>query len=214
MMVLHGYWRSSASYRVRIALALKGVDYDARSWDLRHGAQFGADFMALNPLSSVPVLQTEQGPLTQSMAIMEWLETEVPDPTLLSADPMTAARIRAAAQIIASDVHPLNNLAVLKRLRGMGHGEADLRDWMQHWMGRGLAAFQTMLPDSGSFCFGDRPSLADICLIPQLYNARRWALDLAPLQRLVAIETACLAHPAFRAAHPDNQTDAFEETTT
>ncbi|WP_394196836.1 maleylacetoacetate isomerase [Litoreibacter albidus] len=214
MMILHGYWRSSASYRVRIALALKGVAYKSRTWDLRHNAQYSPDLVALNPMSSVPVLQTDQGPLTQSMAIIEWLEAEVPEPSLLSDDPLISARIRAAAQVIASDVHPLNNLAVLKKLRGMGHDESQLSDWMHHWMQRGLAAFQTMISDKGDFCFGDSPSLADVCLIPQLYNARRWEMDFSSLEPLVAVEARCLTHPAFIGALPENQIDAIEEIPT
>ncbi|MHA3979259.1 maleylacetoacetate isomerase [Halovulum sp. GXIMD14794] len=214
MLTLYGYWRSSAAYRVRIALNLKGLAHDTRSVDLRTGEQTGAAYAALNPSGLVPTLLTEHGPLTQSLAIIEWLEARHPEPPLLPPDPLSAAHVRAAAQTIACDVHPLNNLAVLGRLHEMGHDEIARRDWMHHWMDRGLTSFQAQLPEIGGFCFGDSPTLADLCLVPQLYNARRWALDLSRFERLTGIESLCLALPAFDAARPEVQPDAPQETKT
>lgn len=214
VLTLYGYWRSSASYRVRIALNLKQLAYEARPIDLRTGEQFGAAFAELNPSKAVPALQTDHGVLTQSLAIIEWLEAIYPKPPLLSDDPLRTARIRAAAQVIACDVHPLNNLSVLTQLRSLGQDESGVHEWIQHWMARGLTSFQTLLGDSGRFCFGDAPTLADVCLIPQLYNARRWDLDLSDLGKLTDIEARCLALPAFDAARPEVQPDAPMETKT
>lgn len=214
MLKLYGYWRSSASYRVRIALNLKGQAYDMCSVDLRSGEQSEPVYTDKNPSGHVPTLLTDEGYLTQSLAIIEWLDATFPEPALLSSNPLRAAHIRAAAQVIACDIHPLNNLSVLMRLRQMGHDEDTQRDWMHHWMSRGLASFAAQIAETGPFCFGDAPSLADICLVPQLYNARRWSLDLSGLGRLTEIEARCLDLSAFAAARPDVQPDAPMETKT
>ena len=208
-MKLYSYWRSTTSYRVRIALNLKGIVYDTVPVDLVAGAQKAPDYTALNPVAGVPTLVLDDGTtLTQSMAILEWLETVHPEPALLPRDPQKAANVRAAALIMATDVHPVNNLKVVQTLKGMGHSQDDVLAWMHDWMERGMSAYQQLLPDGTEFSFGDTPTLADICLVAQLYNAHRWGVDLSPFARLVDIETRCLALPAFDAARPENQPDA------
>ena len=208
-MKLYTYWRSTTSYRVRIALNLKGLAYDSVPVDLVAGNQKDPAYTALNPMAGVPTLVMEDGTvLTQSMAILGWLEATYPEPALLPADPVTAAHVRAAAMVVACDIHPVNNLKVGAKLKQMGHSQSDVVDWMNDWMTRGLAAFQTLIGDNTAFCFGDTPSIADICLIPQLYNAHRWDCDLSPFARLTEIEARCLALPAFDAARPETQPDA------
>ncbi len=207
-MILHSYWRSTTSYRVRIALNLKGLAYEAVPVDLVAGGQHDPAYKALNPLGAVPTLVLKDGTvLTQSMAILEYLEALYPDPQLLPRDPLAAAQVRAAAVVIASDIHPVNNLRIGKRLGQMGHAQDEIVEWMRHWMCVGFAAFQALLPEKSTFCFGEAPGLADICLIPQLYNAHRWGCDLSPFARLTAIETRCLDLPAFAAARPEAQPD-------
>ena len=208
-MRLFTYWRSSTAYRVRIALNLKGIAYQAVPVNLAAGEQCGAGYTALNPGQGVPTLVTDDGtPLTQSMAILEWLDETHPQPPLLPEDAVARARVRAAALAIATDIHPVNNLRVITRLEAMGHGQGEAVDWMNHWMARGFAAVAAMIAPGTPFCFGEAPGLADLCLVPQLYNARRWGLDLAPYPRLTAIEARCLALPAFDAARPETQPDA------
>lgn len=208
-MTLYGYWRSTTSYRVRIALHLKGVPYDTVSVDLATGAQRSEAYLALNPGGGVPCLRLDDGTvLTQSMAILDYLNAVYPDPPLMPIDPVAAARMRAAAMIIASDIHPVNNLKVLRAFQALGHGPDTAADWVNDWSLRGLQAYAALLPKGTRFSFGDRPMLADLCLIPQLYNAHRWGTDLSALARLTDIETQCLALPAFDAARPEAQADA------
>lgn len=208
-MKLYGYWRSSSSYRVRIALNLKGLPFKSETVNLVMQEQESAAYAALNPARGVPTLELDDGTLlTQSMAILDWLDEAYPLPPLLPADPIGRAHVRAAALVIAAEVHPVNNLRVVNRLKAMGHGPDETADWMRHWMARGLDACSSLIAPDTTYCFGNQPGLADLCLIPQLYNARRWALDLNPYSRLTAIETACLALPAFDAARPEVQPDA------
>ncbi|MFV0385277.1 maleylacetoacetate isomerase [Paracoccus sp. (in: a-proteobacteria)] len=208
-MKLYSYWRSTTSYRVRIALNLKGIAYAAVPVNLVRGEQKAPDYAALNPGLGVPTLLLDDGTaLTQSMAILDWLEETHPDPALLPQDAVARARVRAAALVIATDIHPVNNLRVTGRLKAMGHDQDDTVGWMNDWMTRGFAAFDRMIASDTPFCFGDRPGLADLCLVPQLYNAHRWGCDLASFPRLTQIEARCLALPAFDAARPENQPDA------
>lgn len=208
-MKLYSYWRSTTSYRVRIALHLKGVAFDTVPVNLVTDEQARAEYAALNPQRAVPTLVTDEGlVLTQSLAIMDYLDAIAPDPGLLPGDAPLRARMLAAALVLASDVHPVNNLRVMKRLKDMGHSQQDCTDWMLHWMAEGLTAFQALIDPDTPFCFGDRPAFADICLIPQLYNAHRWGLDMASFTRLTDIEARCLALAPFDAARPENQPDA------
>jgi maleylacetoacetate isomerase len=208
-VTLHGYWRSTTSYRVRIALNLKGVTYETVAVDLTAGDQHDPRYRALNPLGAVPTLVIDdETPLTQSMAILDYLEAVHPEPRLLPRDPVAAAKVRAAALVIACDIHPVNNLRIGKRLKEMGHDQAEVTDWMRHWMTEGLTAFQALIREDTAFCFGDAPGLADTCLVPQLYNAHRWGVDLSNLARLFEIEARCLALPSFSAARPEVQPDA------
>jgi maleylacetoacetate isomerase len=206
---LYGYWRSSTSYRVRIALNLKGITFETIPVDLARGAQSRADYVALNPGEGVPTLVTGDGTvLVQSMAILEWLEETYPSPALLPAEAVARARVRAAALAIATDIHPVNNLRVITELKAMGHDEVETVAWMNGWMTRGLSAFARMIRPDTPFSFGETPGLADLCLVPQLYNAHRWGCDLASFSRLTDIEARCLALPAFDAARPETQPDA------
>ena len=215
-MRLYTYFRSSAAYRVRIALNLKNIDYDSKFVHLtrRGGEQFDPDYRSLNPQAQVPSLvdDEEDEVFTQSLAIIEYLDEVFPEPALLPEDPIGRARVRALAQIVACDIHPLNNLRVLAYLvRALGQGEEDRLRWYRHWMGRGLDAIEDLLsdnPDTGTFCHGDQPTLADICLVPQVYNARRYDCDLTFYPTIVRIDAVCAKIPAFRDAAPDNQPDA------
>lgn len=212
--VLHNYFRSSASYRVRIALNLKGLDYSYASVHLNRngGEQYGAGFKALNPHALVPVLAEPGVQLSQSLAIMEYLDEKYPQAPLLPATPEHRAHVRALALAVACDIHPLNNLRVLKYLSGTMGVSDDLKNgWIQHWIRLGLAALETELaasPLRGTFCFGDTPTIADCCLVPQLFNAQRFNVDMAPYPTLMAIERACQALPAFADAHPGKQPDS------
>jgi maleylpyruvate isomerase len=206
-LVLHGYWRSTASWRVRIALGLKGLGHVDAFHHLRKGEQRDAAYLALNPQGFVPALEAEGAVLTQSLAICEYLDEVHPNPPLLPADPAGRAKVRAAALAIACDVHPVQNLTVLARLRGLGLGEEIVTSWARDTIASGLAAFDALVAGEGRYCFGDVVTLADLCLIPQLYNARRFGVDLA-WPRLLAIEAACASLPAFRDAAPERQPDA------
>lgn len=207
---LYGYWRSSAAYRVRIALALKGLSYDSHAIDLRADAQGGVGYKLLNPQGLVPYLIDGEVGLNQSLAIIEWLDETHPDPPLLPADPLGRARVRAAALTIACDVHPLNNLRVLRYLKGpLGHDQAAIDEWQRHWIETGLAPLEETAETMGGAClFGDTPTLADICLVPQLYNARRVSADVARFPRLGAIDRHLNGLPAFQVARPERQPDA------
>ncbi|MEM9855258.1 MAG: maleylacetoacetate isomerase [Pseudomonadota bacterium] len=208
-MKLYSYWRSTTAYRVRIALALKGISFAYVPVDLLAGAQRSESFRRINPIMGLPALELPSGDiLTQSMAIIEYLEASFPACPLLPADPMEAAEIRAAALLLATDIHPLVNLKACERLMAMGQTREDALDWTRHWMLEGLTAFQALVRPHTTYAFGAVPSLADICLVAQLYNGHRWGIDMAGLERLTAIEEACLNLPAFQAAHPDRQPDA------
>jgi maleylpyruvate isomerase len=208
-MILHGYFRSTASWRVRIALGLKGLTATPVFHHLRRGEQRAPDYLAINPQGLVPALVTDDGAvLTQSLAICEYLDDIQPDPALLPSQPLARAKVRAAAQLIASDIHPVQNLKILQRLRDLGHDETQVQAWAKAVIDEGLAAFDALLPqEPGRFAFGDRPGLADLCLVPQLGNARRFNVDLR-WSRLVEIEAACLELEAFKAAAPSAQPDA------
>lgn len=201
MIHLYDYWRSSAAYRVRIALGLAGLDWRSTPVDLASGAQRSPDHLARNPQGLVPVLDIDGQRLVQSLAIIEYLDA-TRDLGLIPADPVAAARVRAAAHVIAMDIHPVCNLRVATFAARHSNGGITMESWMQAHIGPGLAAFETMIED-GDRCFGDRVSLADICLMPQLYNARRWGVDLSARPKVRRIEAALSEVPAFAAAHPD-----------
>ncbi|KIC39915.1 maleylacetoacetate isomerase [Ruegeria sp. ANG-R] len=204
-VVLFDYWRSSASYRVRIALNLAGITYRPVAVDLVNGAHRTPDHLARNPQGLVPVLDIDGVRLTQSLAILDYLD-ETRDLGLLPQDPKARAAARALAHSIAVDIHPVCNLSVAKHATTLSNGAGEmLGDWMRHFIRPGLLAFETLLGnfEQSPFCTGDTPGLADICLIPQLYNARRWEVDLSDMPRLTAVEAVCAEHSAFAAAHPD-----------
>jgi len=209
-MILHGYWRSGAAYRTRIALALKGLAYDQQGIDLRTGAQRSEAFVALNPQGMVPALEVDGAVLTQSPAILEWLEEAHPTPALLPADAVDRAHVRAMAALIGCDIHPLNNLRVGKALREtFGADQAAVDAWAARWIVPGFEAMEALVAHHGAgWCFGDAPTLADCYLIPQIYSARRFNVPLDAFPRLMAIDATAALHPAFIAAHPDNQPDA------
>jgi len=209
-MRLHGYYRSTASWRVRIALNLKGVQAEHQAHHLRHGAHRAADYLRLNPQGLVPTLEMDDGtPLTQSLAICEWLEETRPNPPLLPGVALERAKIRAFAFAIACDLHPVQNLKVLARLRAMKISEYEVTAWARSVIADGLDACQKLIaPAQGPFCFGERPTLADVCLVPQLFNARRFGVDLIGFDRLLLAEAACEQLPAFAAAAPERQPDA------
>lgn len=206
--ILHGYWRSSAAYRVRIALALKGVAFDHVTHDLRRGEQ--RDLGTLNPQPLVPALETGDGVLTQSPAILEWIEESWPTPALLPATPRERAIVRAMAAIVACDIHPINNLRILNALRtDLSADEATVQRWIARWIADGFVALEVLIARHGrGFAFGDMPTLADCHLVPQVYGAERFAVDLAPYPALMAAAENARALPAFAAAHPAVQPDA------
>ncbi|HEX3116403.1 MAG TPA: maleylacetoacetate isomerase [Bradyrhizobium sp.] len=208
-MKLHGYFRSSASYRVRIALNLKGLSADHLSHHLRKGEQRDPSYLAINPQGLVPTLQDEDAVITQSLAIIEWLEETHPQPPLLPKDPLRRAHIRAFAQVLACDTHPVQNLKVLARLRRLGLPEDKVTEWAA-WANReGLSACEALIANEpGPFCFGDAPTIADLCLVPQLANARRFGVDVAAFPRLLKAETAAKNLAAFADAAPERQPDA------
>ena len=210
-MIFHGYFRSSAAYRCRIALNLKGVEPEMAFVHLRKGEQRSTDFLKLNPQGFVPALVADGHVLTQSLAIIEWLEETHPTPALLPRDPFARAHVRALALSIACDIHPLQNLRVLSHLRTeLGQDQAQLDTWCRRWIEGGLAAFEAQLNASGSagkFCHGDTPGLADLCLIPQLFSAARFGADVSGLTTINRIAANCAAHLAFAAAHPSQQPD-------
>jgi maleylacetoacetate isomerase len=209
-MILYGYPMSSASYRVRIALGLKGVEVTTVTKQLRRGEQRAKDFLELNPQGFVPVLSLDDGQaLSQSLAIIEYLDEAYPHPPLLPTAPLERARVRAMSLLIACDIHPLNNLRVLQYLEGSLGETQGVRDtWYRHWIEVGFEALEEALgrdPARGRFCFGDAPSLADVCLVPQVFNARRYSVDLVPFPRIVAIDAACHEIAAFASAAPEKQ---------
>ena len=203
--VLYDYFRSSAAYRVRIALNLKGISYECVSVDLAGGAQKEAGYRSLNPQGLVPLLAIDGHRLPQSLAIIAYLDATRPEPPLLPADPAEAAHVRAMALTIACDIHPLNNLRVLKYLTGpLGRDEPAKNEWYAHWIREGFAALEAMAaPGAGPFLSGDAPTLADICLVPQMYNARRFGVPVDDYPLLVRIDAEMAALDPFAAAHPD-----------
>ncbi len=214
-MILHTYWRSSAAYRVRIALALKGLDHEKVYVHLTRGGgeHLLPAFAALNPQRLVPALELDEGAvLTQSMAIVEYLEETYPQPALLPADVLGRARVRALAQSIACEVHPLNNLRVLRYLvHELGVDDEAKTAWYRHWVQVGFEAFESALAGSsatGAYCHGDAPTLADVCLVPQVYNAQRFDVDLEPYPTIRRVAAACAALEAFAEAAPEAQADA------
>ncbi len=209
-MRLHGYYRSTAAWRVRIALNLKGVRAEHAAHHLRQGEQRADAYLLLNPQGLVPTLELDDGtPLTQSLAICEWLDEMLPEPPLLPGDALHRAKTRAFAFAIACDVHPVQNLKVLARLRTLKLPEDEVTGWARWVIADGLGACGTLVANSlGPFCFGVAPTLADICLVPQLFNARRFGVDLSGLDRLLQAEAACAKLPAFCDASPERQPDA------
>jgi maleylacetoacetate isomerase len=205
MTTLFDYWRSSASYRVRIALHLKGEAFERVAVDLAAGAQKDAAYRACNPQGFVPMLEIDGQRITQSLAIIAYLDATRPAPALLPADPAEAAHVRALALTIACDIHPLNNLRVLKYLVGpLAQEERAKQAWITTWIGEGFAALEALAaPRAGRFLFGDTPTIADICLVPQMYNARRFGVPLDAYPTLIRADAEASAHPAFAAAHPD-----------
>jgi len=211
-IVLFDYFRSSAAYRVRIGLALKGLDFHSHAVHLVRdgGQQLLPAYRAHNPLGLVPTFEQDDVRITQSLAILEYLEERHPSPALLPADPVARAHARQIALTIACDIHPLNNLRTLKYLTQEFGMSPDARQaWITHWISDGFAALETQLADGRTpYCVGDAPGLADCCLIPQMFNARRFNIDVSRYPRLVVIDAACNALPAFQAAHPSRQPDA------
>ena len=209
-LILHGYWRSSASYRVRIALNLKGLSFSTVPVNLKTGEQHEPDYRALNPLGLAPVLEADDVVLTQSPAILEWLEERYPDPPLLPARLADRAVVRAMSALIACDIQPINNVRVLAQLREQfGADAAAEQAWIARWITDGLAALEPQIRRYGrGFAFGEHPSLADCHLAPQIYSAQRFGVDLTPFPACVAVWKGLSALPAIEAAHPDRQPDA------
>lgn len=213
MYTLHGFFRSSASFRVRIALNLKGLEYEQVSYNLRGGEHRAASFLVRNNQGLVPALETPAGEvLNQSLAIVEFLERANPDPELIPRDCMAAAQVRALAYRIVCDIHPINNLRVLKYLESeLGHSQGEVADWFRHWVTTEFDTLEFALatsPHTGRYCFGDRPTLADICLIPQVFNGQRFDLGVEGYPTIERIFTEAMGHPAFERAAPQNQPDA------
>jgi maleylacetoacetate isomerase len=208
-LTLHSAWRSSAAYRVRIGLNLKGLAYDIAPVNLVANQHQEPAFAALNPQRLLPALNVGGRVLTQSLAILDWLDETAPEPPLLPTDPFDRALVRAMAQIVASDIHPVNNLRILRALTELGVDEPGREAWIGRWITDGFTALETMIVQhGGSFAFGDAPGLADCCLIPQVYNAERFKTDLTPFPAIRAVAARCAEHPAFVAAHPNRQPDA------
>jgi maleylacetoacetate isomerase len=208
--LLHDYYRSSAAYRVRIALNIKGIEYDRHPVNLLEGEQRSDEYRAVNPQCLVPTLEIDGLRLTQSLAIIVYLDQRFPDPPLTPADPADGAHVREIALAIACDIHPINNLRVLKYLAGpLRLGEDERQAWYAHWIGEGFTALEAMAaPKAGAFLFGDTPSLADICLVPQMYNARRFNVPVNAYPTLLRADANAAQVEAFAAAHPDRQEEA------
>lgn len=210
-MKLHGYFRSSASFRVRVALNLKGLAYEDAFYHLRRSEHQTPEYLALNPQGLLPAFEVDGAVLTQSLAILDYLEETRPTPALLPADALGRARVRALAQVVACDIHPIDNLRVLKYLRTeLALPEEKVQAWYNHWIAEGFRAFEDLLQrgPTGRFCHGDVPTLADVCLVPQVVNSRNFGLDLSPYPTIGRIAQACLAMPEFDRALPANQPDA------
>jgi maleylacetoacetate isomerase/maleylpyruvate isomerase len=210
-LTLHSAWRASAPYRVRIGLALKGVAYEYAALDLLAGDQRGAAYRLVNPQGLAPALDLGDGQvLTQSLAILEWLEETRPSPPILPRSALDRATVRAMANIVACDIHPLNNTRVGARLKTLGVGdEALVRDWIQPWIREGFDALEPMVArHAGMFAFGDSPTMVDCCIVPQVYSANRFQLDMTPWPAIAGVAERTAMHPAFAAAHPSRQPDA------
>jgi maleylpyruvate isomerase len=211
-LILHTYYRSSASFRVRIALNLKGIAYEPVFQHLRKGEQRGEAFLKVNPHGLIPVLDDGGVVLTQSLAIIEYLDETLPDPAFLPSTPADRAYVRSLAQAVACDIHPIDNLRVLQYLRGQfGADEAAIGAWYKHWIATGFAGIEATLAGdvrTGRFCLGDTPGLADILLVPQVVNGSYYQLDMVPYPTIARIFDACMALPAFADAHPKAQPDA------
>ena len=211
-MKLYGYFRSSASYRVRIALSLKGLGYDLQPVHLRRNEQREPEFLQRNPQGLVPALEHDDVVLAQSLAIIEYLEERFPEPTLLPAAPEDRAWVRALAQVVACDIHPINNLRVLLYLENeLALDDGARAAWARRWIDEGFAAMEAMLgddPRTGDHCFGNRPTLADICLVPQVFNSRRFDVDMARYPTLARINENCMRLSAFADQAPERQPDA------
>ena len=211
-MRLYGYFRSSAAFRVRIALGLKGLEAENVFIHLRRNEQRAPDFLEVNPQGLVPALEEDGQVIIQSLAICEYLDETHPEPPILPGHPADRARVRALAEIVACDVHPLNNLRVLRYLADpLKHDEDTVAKWYNHWIATGFEGFEKILASdgqAGKFCHGDTPTLADICLVPQVYNARRYKLDMAPYPNIQRIAATCMKVDAIRLAAPENQPDA------
>ena len=204
--ILYDYWRSSAAYRVRIALNLKGIDYESRQVDLREDEQKSGDYRALNPMGLVPMLEIDGQRLTQSLAIINYLDLRYPNPPLIPVLAAERAHVVAMAMLVACEIHPLNNLRVLKYLRKLGHSQDEIDAWYVHWISEGLPALESMAaPRAGSFLFGNAPTGADVLLVPQLYNARRYNVPLEDYPTLLRAEENANKLEPFAAAHPDRQ---------
>jgi maleylacetoacetate isomerase len=213
-MKLYGYFRSSAAFRVRIALNLKGLAYEQAFIHLRKDEQRAPGYLAKSPQGLVPALEDDGQTFLQSLAIIEYLDETHPEPPLLPGHPADRARVRALAEIVACDIHPINNLRVLRYLaKPLGHDEAAVKDWYNHWIRLGFEALEQILAGdgmAGEFCHGDQPTVADICLVPQVANAARYKLDMSPYPTIARINAHCLRQDAFRKALPENQPD-FEK---
>ena len=211
-MILYGYFRSSAAFRIRIALNLKGLEFDSVLVNLSEAEHLSDEYRRVNPQGRVPALVDEGVTLLQSPAIMEYLEESYPDPALLPDGAKPRARVRSIANIISCDIHPLNNLAVLNYLVGpLAACEEQKKAWYQHWVAEGFKAVETLLyesPNTGNFCDGDKPGLADICLVPQVFNAKRYDCNLSSFPTIERIFHACMALEAFDAAQPSRQPEA------
>ena len=205
--IFYEYWRSSAAYRVRIALKLKGIDYESRPIDLREGAQRSEDFLELNPQGLIPMLEIDGHRLTQSLSIINYLDLRYPSRPLIPAAAAERAHVVSMSLAIACDIHPLNNLRVLQYLKSeLGQSQEDVDDWYRHWISIGLPALEAQAkPRAGAFLFGDGPTAADVCLVPQLYNARRFDVPLGDFPTLLRAEENANRIEAFAAAHPDRQ---------
>jgi len=209
-IILHGYWRSSAVYRVRIALNLKNLDYDQIGHDLRAGEQQDPVYKAIAPAGLVPAIEHEGQAFVQSLAILEWIEERWPNPPLLPGAIEQRAIVRAMAATVAADIHPLNNLRILKYLKSeFDRSQEEIDSWIAHWIHEGFAALEVLIArHGGGFAFGDGPTIADCLLVPQVFNAERFGVDLSPFPRIMAAAAKARALPAFEAAHPDRQPGA------
>lgn len=209
-LTFYGHWRATAPYRVRIGLALKGLAYDYVPIDLAGGQQHEADYRAVNRQGLTPALDVGGGHvLTQSLAILEWLDEAHPEPPILPKTPLDRQVVRAMATIVACDIHPLNNLRVLQALSGAGVRSEARQAWIARWMDEGFAALETLVAKHGAgFAFGETPTIADCCLVPQIYSAERWGVSLEAYPAVRAVGERAASYPAFQAAHPDRQPDA------